>query len=133
MRKALVPAEAAADDAGADAREGEDVGEVIPDQLLRLVDEVRVVAAEEDREIVVLEDRVGRVAREAVRVLEHVGDMRVGGRAPVDGKLAPGLRGHVAPEVRQSPGEGDREPGRRARVQGIDLPEYVVELVAGVP
>ena len=60
--------EAAAGEAAADARQLEDVARRLEDRLVGLADQVLAVAAEEERDVVLLEDHVLGVAREAKRV-----------------------------------------------------------------
>jgi hypothetical protein len=87
-----------------------------------------LVGAEEDRDVVCLEPRVGRVAREAPRVDEH----GLPG-APVVRQQALHLGGDEPPEVRESPGDGHAKPGRRGRVVAVEPVEDRRELALRGP
>jgi hypothetical protein len=90
-------------------------------------DVVEAVAAEEDRHVVLLEERVLRVAREANGVEER----RLFGPA-VDGLQALPLRGDEPAEVREPPRDRHSEPGRSARIRGIERGQRVLERASGV-
>src|SRR6185437_10610027 len=97
LRQALAPLEAAAGEALADARRLEDV-EIVKEPLRAGRDVVERVAAQQNRDVVLLEDGVVRVAREADRRQQ-----RVLARSPVERRvLGPGGR-DPALEVRQPP------------------------------
>ena len=87
-----------------------------------------LVAPEQERDVVGLEDRRVRVAREALRVLERrhrpVG---TGGCAPVDRKMLLGRpRNHPA-EVGQPPRDGDRKTRRARLVPSLERAERLLE------
>jgi hypothetical protein len=133
IRKAFRSAESTSDDTCAETREGENVGQVAGQSLLRLVDQVEVVASQQDRDVVVLENRFGGVAGEAPSVLEYANRTRTRRCAPVDRKLPPSLTGHEPPEVRQAPRDGDGEAEGRRGAEGVELGEDIVERTASVP
>ena len=115
LRQAL-PAVHLAGEALADARHGERAFQAVGDLRRRRPDVLLVVAAEEEGDVVGLEQRLVRVARKADRV-----DQRALLRPAVERQVhVRGVR-NVRPEVRQAPRDRDREPVGRAGIVGIEL------------
>ncbi len=82
------PSDAAADEPLADARDAEEVVELVEERRRALRDVLERVAAKHDGEVVRLEPRRVRVAREPDRVLEHPHGLPARGRRPqVDGEM----------------------------------------------
>ena len=125
LRQRLAAVEAAAREAAADRRDLEELRVTQP--LLGVVD-VRVrVGAEEDRDVVRLEPRRRRVAREAVGVEDHGT-----ARASVVRQQPAGRVRHEPAEVRQPPCHGHAEAGGRGHVVGVEAVEGVRELLLGI-
>src|SRR5581483_2244889 len=121
LRQAVAAVEATAGEAAADARHGEkrerrDLG-------ARVLDVLDSVAAKEEDDVVVLEDRARGVARESPRRKQH----RLL-RAPVVRKVRPRLRRHDLLEVWDAPADGDAESRRRELVRRIDSAKHILEL-----
>ena len=104
LRQAL-PAVHLAGEALADARHGERAFHAVGDLRGREQDVLLVVAAEEERDVVVLEHRLARVARKTDRV-----DQRALVRPEVERQVHVRSIRNVHPEVRQAPRDRDREP-----------------------
>src|SRR5581483_12351682 len=131
LRQALAAVEAAAGEPLADARHLEQVE--VEDRLRPGAEVVEVVAAEEYRDVVRLEDRLRGIAREADRVEQHADGLVLRPRgAPVDRDVLVRQPGDEAAEVRESPGDGDAEPGGALLVAAVDLREDVFERALGV-
>ncbi len=122
LRQADTAVEAAAGEALADARHPEQSG-AVEEGALGVGDVVELVAAQEHRDVVLLEDRVCRIAGEADRVEE-------GGLlgAPVARQVRLRGRGDVAAEVRQAPGDEDAEPGRGSGIAPVEVRQRLLEL-----
>ena len=127
LREAPLPAEAAADEALADARDLEQAVEPVEDRVRALRDVREAVAAEVDDHVVLLEDRVGRVAREPDRV-----EQRRLVRTEIARRMARPGACDVAVEVRDSPADGEAQPGRRRCEAPVDRPERLLELALRV-
>ncbi len=121
LRQALPAPEAAAGEPAADARHREE--RQVEDRLVRAVDVVAVVAAQEHGDVVRLEDGGVRVAREAPRRQKR----RLAGTAVVR-EMRPRLLRDVVLEVRHAPRDGDAEPCRRERVLGVERAQHVLEV-----
>ena len=125
LRQALLAVEAAARKAAADARRREDA-EVVEDRLARGVDVLAAVAAQQHGDVVALEERRVRVAREAAARQQH----RLA-RAMVERQVRPRLPRHALVEVRQPPRDRDAEPRRVRRVPRVERLERSLEIVLG--
>jgi hypothetical protein len=121
LRQRRLAGEAAAREAAADAR---DVQEVERTQLtLRVVDVRPDVTAQQEGNVVALEDRVGGVAREAARRQEH----RLA-RTTVERQVALSREVH-AREVRDPPRRRHAETCRRQRlVLRLEPAQHVLQL-----
>ena len=107
--------------------------EVEREQRLRgALDGVLVVAAQEEGDVVGLEDHVLGVAREADRVGERFDRVSLCARgAQVHGDVRGGLVRDETVEVGEPPGSRHAEPGRRRLPAVLDRVERVRELFAG--
>src|SRR4029079_18390742 len=94
----------------------EDALHAVEDLACSLLDVILVVAAEEERDVVVLEAYFRGVARGATRV-----EQRACVRSEVEGQVLLGRRRDVGAEVREAPGGGDRQAGRRSREVAVEL------------
>ncbi len=121
LRQTRAPVELARE-ALADARDRKHALHPVEDLGRRLLDVLLVVAPEEERDVVVLEAHVRRVAREAPGVEE--GALV---RAPVEGQVQLSRAGHVRVEVRQAPGDGDRQPLRGPGVLAVQLLQHIAQ------
>src|SRR4029077_14364835 len=114
--------QAATREAAAHGRPREDV-EGVEEPLLGRGDRVEAVAPDQHSDVVLLELGVTWIAREADGVEECRRAC-----AEVDRLQPLPLRGHVAPEVGQAPGDGETEAGRSRRVAGLELDQGILEL-----
>jgi hypothetical protein len=120
--------EPAAGESLADTCHPEDV-QVVEERGRARDDVCPLVGAQEDGDIVVLEDRLRRIAREADRVEQS----RLACTA-VERKVRLGLARDVVAEVRQPPTDRDAEPGRRRGIEAaLELHERVLELAGRLP
>src|SRR5918994_7041030 len=131
LRQAPCTAEAAALEALADARQLEEVAGLVEERLRAVGDMLAPVAADEDCEVICLEDGVPGIARKPRRV-EQGRDrtLRALRRPSVNRDMAVGQGSHVAAEVGAAPGNRDREPGRRHLVAALETPERLLERLA---
>ena len=134
LRQALLPLEAAADEAAPDAGRGEESAEVVEERLRPGPDVLGVVAAEEDGDLVLLEDELLGIAREADRVDQRARrpSPRLG-RPEVHGQVLLGEGRDVAAEVRKAPRDGDVQAARLRRELVLEAKERGLELVASLP
>ena len=120
--------EPAALEALADARQVEEAVRVREERLRRVGHVLALVAPEQDRDVVGLENRRVRVAREALSVLEcRHRSVGARGGAAVDRKVLLGQARYQAAEVGQPPGDGDRKPGRVRLVPPLDRTDRLLE------
>ena len=133
LRQALAPVEAAAGEAPADARDREEPFRLVEEARRPVGDEIHAVAPQEDGDVVVLEDQVLRVAREADRV-DDAADLlaRRLRRADVHRELLLRQGGDVAREVGKPPAEADRQPLRRGLVARVELLQRLAQRRAGL-
>ena len=128
LRQARPAVEAAPDEPLADARHLEQPTEFVEHRLRTGPDVRERVAAEEDRHVVRLELRRGRVGREPDGVLEDANLVPTGrGGAAIHGDVRRGLAGDVAVEVRETPGDGDTQSCGRLLEPCIEVGERVLE------
>jgi hypothetical protein len=107
--------------------------EIAEERLGSGVDMSENIAAEEHRDVVSIQDRLGRIARKADRVDEHAHRCSLRPRgASIDGQVVVGEAWYVSAEVRQPPRHGHAEPGGSSRETALELPERVLERRLGV-
>ncbi len=112
----------------ADARQLEQAVCVREQRAGRVGDVLPLVAPEKERDVVGLEDRRVRVAREALRVLERRHrPLGAGGCAPIDRKMPLGRPRNQPAEVGQPPRDGDRKAGRARLVPRLERAERLLE------
>ena len=127
LRKALPAFESSSCEPPPDTRHAEQA-QLLDQGLSRRRDVGEAVAPEEDGEVVSLEHRPGRVAREANRVLQRQHLTSPGrGRADVDREVPIRGRGDVPLEIRQPPGDGETEPCRGRRIFLLEAGEGALE------
>ena len=97
---------------------------VLEQRLACGCDVIEVVAAQQDGDVVALENGVVRIAREAAFGHEN----RLSS-APVERQMRLRLCRHAVGEVREAPRYGDAEPGRIGRVGGVELAQCLFEIV----
>jgi hypothetical protein len=96
-------------------------------------DVLQRVAAKDDGKVVLLEPRRVGVAREPDCVLENPNRVPpLCRRTKVAGEMLLRLCRNVLPEVRQAPGHGHPQAGRRRREALVELPQCVLEALPSV-
>src|ERR671923_66972 len=118
--------EATAREPLADARRLEDPVEPVDHARRAGLDVLEAVAAEEERGVVLLEDRLAWVARETDRIEQRSLGTAACGRAAIDREVAVGCGGDLRAEVRQTPRDGDGKAGRRVLVIVVEAAQHVL-------
>ena len=133
LRKAGTTVEASSDEPLANARDLEETAQLVEDRRCTVGDVVERVAAEQDGDVVRLENHGVGVGREADRVLEHAHLLPSRcRRAAIDREVPRGLTLDIAIEVGQPPGHRDSEPRRRLVVAPGESGQRLFERLASI-